>query len=64
MSFPPSTRKVIISTEKRKRSAISDLVLNFGFTRNIGWTNDLGWGVIDGPKNNFTMLRSGINFAF
>jgi hypothetical protein len=34
------------------------------FTPNISWTNDLSWGVIDGPKNNFTMVRSGINFAF
>src|SRR6266513_48331 len=38
--------------------------LEFRFTRNIGWTNDLSWGVIDGPKNNFTMVRSGVNFAF
>jgi hypothetical protein len=38
--------------------------LEFRFTRNIGWTNDVSWGVIEGPKNNFTMLRSGINFAF
>jgi hypothetical protein len=38
--------------------------LEYRFTRNIGWTNDLSWGVIDGPKNNFTMIRSGIDFAF
>ena len=38
--------------------------LEVRFTRNIGWTNDLSWGVIEGPKNNFTMVRSGINFAF
>jgi len=42
--------------------------LGFGlevrFTRNIGWTNDLSWGVIDGPQNNFTMIRSGLSFAF
>ena len=46
------------------------LLGHFGFgmevriTRHIGWTNDLSWGVIDGPKNNFTMIRSGLNFAF
>jgi hypothetical protein len=34
------------------------------FTRNIGWMNDLSWGVIDGSKNNFTMIRSGLNFSF
>ena len=33
-------------------------------TRHIGWTNDLCFGVIDGPKNNFGMFRSGLNFAF
>jgi hypothetical protein len=46
------------------------LLGQFGFglevriTRNIGWMNDLSWGVIDGPKNNFTMIRTGLNFAF
>lgn len=34
------------------------------FTRNIGWINDLSYGVVDGPRNNFGMFRSGINFAF
>jgi hypothetical protein len=38
--------------------------LEFRITRHIGWTNDLSWGVIDGPKNNFGMVRSGLNFAF
>ena len=38
--------------------------LEVRFTRNIGWTNDLSWGVIDGPQNNFTMIRSGLTFAF
>jgi hypothetical protein len=33
-------------------------------TRNIGWINDLSFGVIEGPRNNFGMVRSGINFAF
>jgi hypothetical protein len=33
-------------------------------TRNIGWINDISYGVIDGPRNNFGMVRSGINFAF
>ena len=34
------------------------------FTRHIGWINDFSWNVVDGPKNNFGMVRSGINFAF
>lgn len=33
-------------------------------TRNIGWINDLSFGVIEGPRNNFGMVRSGIDFAF
>ena len=46
------------------------LLGQFGFgleiriLRNLGWTNDISWGVIDGPRNNFGMVRSGLNFAF
>jgi hypothetical protein len=48
----------------------TELVGQFGagletrITPHIGWINDLSWGVIDGPRNNFGMFRSGINFAF
>ncbi len=38
--------------------------VEFRFARHIGWTNDLSFGVIDGPRNNFGMIRSGLNFAF
>ena len=38
--------------------------LEFRFARHFGWTNDLSFGVIDGPRNNFGMFRSGVNFAF
>ena len=38
--------------------------VEFRFARNFGWTNDLSFGVIDGPRNNFGMIRSGLNFAF
>src|SRR6266436_1092357 len=38
--------------------------LEFRFARHFGWTNDLSFGVIDGPRNNFGMFRSGLNFAF
>lgn len=34
------------------------------FTRNIGWMNDLSFSVLEGPRNNFGMVRTGINFAF
>lgn len=30
----------------------------------VGWTNDFSWNVVDGPRNNFGMVRSGINIAF
>jgi hypothetical protein len=26
--------------------------------------NDFSWNVVDGPKNNFGMVRSGVTFAF
>ena len=34
------------------------------FTPHIGWINDFSWNVVDGPKNNFGMVRTGVNFAF
>jgi hypothetical protein len=33
-------------------------------TPNIGWLNDISFSVIEGPRNNFGQIRSGINFAF
>jgi len=33
-------------------------------TRHVGWLNDFSWNIVDGPRNNFGMVRSGINFAF
>jgi hypothetical protein len=38
--------------------------LEMRITPHIGWTGDLSWGVIDGPKNNFGMFRTGLNIAF
>ena len=38
--------------------------LEIRLARHVGWTNDLSFGVIDGPRNNFGMVRSGLNFAF
>lgn len=38
--------------------------LEFRITRHIGITGDFSWNVLDGPHNNFGMVRSGVNFAF
>jgi hypothetical protein len=38
--------------------------LEVRLSRHVGWTNDLCFGIIDGPRNNFGMIRSGLNFAF
>ncbi|MDB6146747.1 MAG: hypothetical protein JWO45_411, partial [Spartobacteria bacterium] len=38
--------------------------VEFRITRHIGWTNDFSWNIVDGPKNNFGMVRSGLTFAF
>jgi hypothetical protein len=38
--------------------------LEFRIMRHLGWTNDISWSVIDGPRNNFGMVRSGLTFAF
>jgi hypothetical protein len=33
-------------------------------TPHIGWVSDFSWNFVDGPKNNFGMVRTGVNFAF
>jgi len=38
--------------------------LEFRVTPHIGWTNDFSWNVLNGPQNNFGMVRSGLTFAF
>jgi hypothetical protein len=38
--------------------------LEVRLTPHIGLTSDFSWNVIDGPSNNFGMVRSGINFGF
>ena len=38
--------------------------LEIRFTPHIGWINDFSWNFVDGPDNNFGMVRSGLNFAF
>jgi hypothetical protein len=38
--------------------------LEIRLTPHIGLMNDFSWNVVDGPDNNFGMVRSGITFAF
>jgi len=37
---------------------------NIRITPHIGWTNDFSWNVINGPRNDFGMVRTGLTFAF
>ena len=30
----------------------------------IGWMNDFSWNIVNGPQNDFGMVRSGLTFAF
>jgi opacity protein-like surface antigen len=38
--------------------------LEYRFTRHIGVIADFSWNFLDGPNNDFGMVRSGLNFAF
>ncbi len=38
--------------------------LEIRLTPHIGWISDFSWNFIDGPQNNFGMVRTGVNFAF
>lgn len=38
--------------------------VEFRFTPHVGWINDFSWNVVEGPDNNFGMVRSGLNFSF
>ena len=38
--------------------------LEVRFTRHIGVMSDFSWNVVNGPRNNFGMVRSGVTFAF
>lgn len=56
--------------ETRKSDTETKAICQFGagfevcLTPHIGWTNGFSWNVIDGAKNNFGMVRSGVTFAF
>jgi hypothetical protein len=38
--------------------------IEYRFTPRIGVINDFSWNVVNGPHNNYGMLRAGIRFAF
>jgi hypothetical protein len=38
--------------------------IEYRFTSHIGWVSDFSWNVVDGTKNNFGMVRTGVDFAF
>jgi len=38
--------------------------LEIRLTPHIGWVSDFSWNFINGPENNFGMVRTGVNFAF
>jgi len=38
--------------------------LEIRLTPHIGWVSDFSWNFVDGPENNFGMVRTGVNFAF
>ena len=38
--------------------------LEIRITPHIGWISDFSWNFVNGPKNNFGMARTGVNFAF
>lgn len=38
--------------------------LEFRLTPHVGLMQDFSWNVVDGPENNFGMVRAGITFAF
>ena len=60
----------VLATETRTKETESSAVGLFGggvefrMTPHIGWMTDFSWNVVDGPQNNFGMVRSGLNFAF
>ena len=38
--------------------------LEVRFTPHFGWTNDVSFNQLDGDRNNFFQVRTGLNFAF
>lgn len=65
LTFPNQVTVVTTSTDGETKA-----VGQFGgglevrVTPHIGVLSDFSWNVIDGPRNNFGMVRTGLNFAF
>jgi hypothetical protein len=59
----PLTRETVHDSEARAIGQFGGGV-EVRITPHIGWINDFSWNVVDGPHNNFGMVRSGLNFAF
>jgi hypothetical protein len=38
--------------------------LEFRLTPNVGIINDLSWNAVNGERNDFGIVRSGVRFAF
>lgn len=59
---------IILSTHQRDSEAEGIGQVGAGievrFTPHIGWISDFSWNFINGPDNNFGMVRTGVNFAF
>ena len=68
----PQCARPVRETRFRTRQADSEtrVIGQFGggieirLTPHIGWINDFSWNVVDGSDNNFSMVRTGVNFAF
>ena len=62
--------KPTLSARTERRGSESDVMGQFGgglefrFTRHLGWMNDFSWNIVEGPDNNFGMVRSGLTFSF
>lgn len=63
----PTTRRAFVHDV---RASNTELMGQFGggfevrITPHIGVIQDFSWNVVNGAKNNFGMVRAGVNFAF
>lgn len=63
---PPFSQGFVIGHTSGRTEALGQVGVGCEVRLNphIGLINDFNWNVVDGAKNNFGMVRSGINFAF
>jgi opacity protein-like surface antigen len=62
--FISGGESVIASDEESRFVGQFGAGLEFRITSHIGLIGDFSWNVVDGPNNNFGMVRSGLNFGF